>query len=282
MVGQTSCTLPIVLELAMNTLTDQTAPHWRNKVPEISLIFWIIKMMSTTVGETAADFLNADLHFGLMGTSIVMGVLLIISLLFQIRAKSYSPPLYWLSVVFISVFGTLITDNLSDNLGVSLAISTGVFATALIATFYIWYAKEQTLSIHAVDSVKRELFYWTAILFTFALGTAAGDWAAEGLNLGYTNAALIFGGLIAATAIAYYAFEVNAVACFWIAYVLTRPLGASCGDLLSQSASNGGLGFGTVNTSILFLVTIIGLVTYLTLTHKTQLQNINKTVNDYE
>ena len=279
--GQTSDTLPIVLEHAMNILTDQTAQNWRNKVPEITLIFWIIKMMSTTVGETAADFLNVDLHFGLIGTSIVMGVLLIIALFFQIRAKSYAPPLYWVAVVFISVFGTLITDNLSDNFGVSLAVSSGVFATALIATFAIWYAKEKTLSIHFVDSVKRELFYWTAILFTFALGTAAGDWIAEGLNMGYTNATLLFGGLIAATTIAYYAFEANAVACFWIAYVLTRPLGASCGDLLSQPVGNGGLGMGTVSTSILFLVTIIGLVTYLTLTHKNQTHNL-KNSGDYE
>ncbi len=260
----------------MNILTNQTTPNWRNKVPEITLLFWIIKMMSTTVGETAADFLNADLHFGLIGTSNVMGVLLIISLFFQIRAKSYSPPLYWISVVFISVFGTLITDNLSDNLGVPLAGSTCAFATALIATFAIWYAEEKTLSIHSIDSVKRELFYWTAILFTFALGTAAGDWAAEGLNIGYTNAALLFGGLIAATAISYYAFEINAVACFWIAYVLTRPFGASCGDLLSQPISNGGMGMGTVSTSILFLATIIGLVTYLTFTQKNQTPNLEE------
>jgi len=260
----------------MDILTNQTTPNWRNKVPEITLLFWIIKMMSTTVGETAADFLNADLHFGLIGTSIVMGVLLIISLFFQIRAKSYSPPLYWVSAVFISVFGTLITDNLSDNLGVPLAISTGVFTVALIATFGVWYFKEKTLSIHSIDSVKRELFYWMAILFTFALGTAAGDWAAEGLNMGYTNAALLFGGLITATAIAYYVFEINAVACFWIVYILTRPFGASCGDLLSQPVSNGGLGIGTISTSILFLMTIIGLVTYLTFTQKKQTYNLEK------
>lgn len=276
LVGQTSCILPIVLGHAMNIPTAPTAPNWRNKVPEITLLFWIIKMMSTTVGETAADFLNADLHFGLIGTSIVMGVLLIISLFFQIRAKSYSPTLYWVSVVFISVFGTLITDNLSDNFGVPLALSTSMFTVALIATFGLWYSKERTLSIHSIDSVKRELFYWLAILFTFALGTAAGDWAAEGLNMGYTNAVFLFGGLIAVTAIAYYAFEFNAVACFWIAYILTRPFGASCGDLLSQPVSNGGLGMGTVSTSILFLVTIIGLVAYLTFTQKKQTYNLEK------
>lgn len=252
----------------MNTSPTPSSPNGFNKVPEVTALFWIIKMMSTTVGETAADFLNTDLHFGLTVTSVVMGVLLALALFFQIRAKRFVPSLYWTSVVFISVFGTLLTDNLSDHLGVPLAVSTGVFGVALITTFAVWYAKEKTLSIHAVDSVKRELFYWVAILFTFALGTAAGDWVAEGLRLGYAHSALVFGGLIAATALAHYAFKANAVACFWIAYVLTRPLGASCGDLLSQPATNGGLGLGTIGTSTLFLVTIMGLVAYLSAAQK--------------
>ncbi|HTD03882.1 MAG TPA: hypothetical protein VK751_08760, partial [Undibacterium sp.] len=148
------------------------------------------------------------------------------------------------------------------------AVSTGVFSAALIATFAVWYAREKTLSIYAIDSVKRERFYWAAILFTFALGTAAGDWVAEGLGLGYANSALLFGGLIAATAFAHYVFKADAITCFWIAYVLTRPFGASCGDLLSQPLSNGGLGLGAIGTSAIFLVTIIGLVTYLSVAQK--------------
>lgn len=243
-----------------------------NKVPEVTLVFWLIKMMSTTVGETAADYLNFDLHFGLVGTSLVMGLLLAVTLFFQLRAKRYTPSLYWIAVVFISVFGTLITDNLSDNLSVPLATSTAGFGIALIATFAIWYAREKTLSIHAVDSVKRELFYWTAILFTFALGTAAGDWVAEGLSLGYAHSALLFGGLIAATALAHYGFKANAVSSFWVAYVLTRPFGASCGDLLSQPVQNGGLGWGTTGTSIVFLSLIVLLVTYLSFTRQNSQQ----------
>jgi len=254
----------------MNSLPSRSAPRWLNKVPEVTLFFWIIKMMSTTVGETAADFLNVDLHFGLTGTSVVMGVILAIALIFQVRANRYVPSLYWLAVVFISVFGTLITDNLSDNVGVPLSISTSLFSAALMVTFAVWYAFEGTLSIHAVDSVKRELFYWMAILFTFALGTAAGDWVAEGLSLGYTNAALVFGGLIAATALAHYVFKANAVACFWFAYVLTRPFGAALGDLLSQPVDQGGLGFGTVQTSEIFLATIFCLVSYLSLVQRRQ------------
>jgi uncharacterized membrane-anchored protein len=252
----------------MITPHSELQTHRFNKVPEVTVLFWIIKMMSTTVGETAADFLNFDLHFGLTDTSVVVGILLAVALFLQIRARQYVPPLYWMAVLFISVFGTLITDNLSDNLGVPLAISTLVFSLALIATFVVWCWQESTLSIHAIDTTKRELFYWLAILFTFALGTAAGDWVAEGLNLGYANSALLFGGLIALTTIAHYLFKTNAVLCFWIAYVLTRPLGASCGDLLSQPANNGGLGLGSTSASVIFLVTIAGLVAYLSFTQK--------------
>jgi uncharacterized membrane-anchored protein len=175
------------------------------------------------------------------------------------------PALYWITVVFVSVFGTLVTDNLTDQLNVPLAASTALFSIALIATFAVWHAQEKTLSIQSIDSPRRELFYWAAILFTFALGTAAGDWLAEGLQLGYANSALLFGGLIAAVALFRYVFKADAVACFWVAYVLTRPFGASCGDLLSQPASNGGLGFGTIEASIVFLALIVGMVTYLSL-----------------
>jgi uncharacterized membrane-anchored protein len=252
----------------MNTLPTSATPNWFNKVPEVTIFFWIVKMMSTTVGETAADFLNADLNFGLTGTSVMTGLLFAVALFFQVRAKRYVPSLYWTTVVLVSVFGTLITDNLSDHLGVPMAVSTGLFSVALIVTFAVWYAKEKTLSIRAIDTVERELFYWTAILLTFALGTAAGDWLAEGLHLGYANSALLFGALIAATALAHYVFKADAIACFWIAYVLTRPFGASCGDLLSQPASNGGLGLGTTGTSIVFLVTILVSVAYMTATQK--------------
>ena len=245
----------------------QPAPLWSqtmlNKVPEATLIFWIIKIMATTVGETFADFLNVKLNFGLVGTSIVMTVLLLGALVAQLRARRHVTWLYWLLVVFISVVGTLITDNLTDNLGVSLFISTAVFSVALIATFAAWYASERTLSIHSITITKRELFYWAAILFTFALGTAAGDLAGEQLALGYAVSAVMFGAMIAAITLAYYAFGLNAVLAFWLAYILTRPLGASLGDLLSQPLNNGGL--GTTGTSALFLLIIVSLVAYLTI-----------------
>ena len=192
----------------MHDSPPHTAPHWRNKVAPASLLFWIIKMMSTTVGETAADYLNADLHLGLAATTALMGALLAVTLCFQLRARRYLPSLYWLTVVFVSVFGTLVTDNLSDSLGVPLALSTELFGLALLATFTAWYAKERTLSILSIDTPRRERFYWTAILLTFALGTAAGDLLAESLALGYGNASMVFGALIAVTALAHAAAHV--------------------------------------------------------------------------
>jgi uncharacterized membrane-anchored protein len=252
----------------LNTLTHEDAKQMLNKVPEVTLYFWIIKIMATTVGETAADFLNVDMHLGLSGTSLVMSALLAVFLILQLRAGKYVPWRYWAVVVLISVVGTLITDNLVDNFGVALETTTIAFGLALTATFAAWYASERTLSIHSIFTTKRELFYWAAILFTFALGTAAGDLAAEGLKLGYANSVLIFGALIAVVTIAYYGFRANAVLAFWIAYILTRPLGASLGDSLSQPVANGGIGLGATATSAIFLATILSLVIYLTVTRK--------------
>jgi uncharacterized membrane-anchored protein len=255
------------------------AKAFLNKVPEITLYFWIIKVLCTTVGETAADFLNTSLNLGLNGTTLVMGVLLLITLFFQFRAKKYIPVIYWLAVVLISIFGTLITDNLTDNLGISLISTTIVFAIVLAIVFAIWYTFEKTLSIHSIYSKRREFFYWLAILFTFALGTAAGDLTAERLSLGYFPSALIFAGLIALITLAHFALKAilgknhrrlssNAVLAFWLAYILTRPLGASIGDYLSQAKSDGGLGLGTVTTSLIFLIAILVTVIYLSVTKK--------------
>ncbi len=244
-----------------------------NKVPEVTLFFWIIKILCTTVGETAADFLNSALNFGLTGTSLVMSALLIVVLVFQFRARKYVPSIYWLAVVLISVVGTLITDNLTDNVGISLMTSTIVFAIALAITFAVWYLKEKTLSIHSITTRTRESFYWLTILFTFALGTAAGDLVAERFNVGYLLSAVIFGGLIALISAAYYGIRLNAVLSFWLAYILTRPLGASIGDYMSQGKADGGLGLGTTVTSAIFLIVILVLVVYLSATRRDEIQS---------
>jgi uncharacterized membrane-anchored protein len=234
-----------------------------NKVPEITLAFWFIKIMSTTVGETGADYLTVNVGLGATVTTLLMMCLLAAAVIAQVRARRYIPAIYWLTVVLVSVVGTEITDALTDGLGVSLYVSTAVFAVLLAATFLVWYAVEKTLSIHSIVTRRRELFYWTAILFTFALGTASGDLATEALGLGFTLGVVIFGLLILAVASAYY-FGANAILTFWIGYILTRPLGASLGDLLSQSQNYGGLGLGTIVTSAVFLLIIIALVLWLT------------------
>lgn len=261
------------------TQTNQTgADSFRfrkmlNKVPEVTLYFWIIKILCTTVGETAADFLNEKLNLGLTGTSLVMGGALLILLFFQFRTRKYVPPIYWLVVVFISVVGTLITDNLTDNFGVSLVTTTIIFAIVLTATFGIWYLRERTLSIHSIITTPREAFYWLAILVTFALGTAAGDLIAEKLNVGYLISILLFAGMIIVVIMAYYFLRLNSVTAFWIAYILTRPLGASLGDYLSQDKKDGGLELGATTTSIIFLTAILVLVIFLTLTKKDEIKS---------
>lgn len=234
-----------------------------NKVPEATIFFWVIKILCTTIGETAADFLNTNLHLGLTGTTLVMSVLLVAALVAQFVARAYIPIRYWLVVVLVSVVGTLITDNLTDNFGVSLVTTTVIFSGCLALTFLTWFAVEKTLSIHTIGTVRREIFYWAAILFTFALGTAAGDLISERLNWGYWKAGLLFAVVIALVTFSHKVLHLNAVLAFWAAYIVTRPLGASIGDYLSQAKVDGGLGLGTVGTSALFLVTIVAAVALL-------------------
>jgi uncharacterized membrane-anchored protein len=250
--------------MAMRGTTDARITGMLNKVPEITLIFWLIKVLSTTVGETGADYLAVHVGLGSAFTDAVMAVLLAAALALQMRARRYVPWIYWLTVVLISVVGTQITDALTDGLGISLYLSTPVFAVLLAAIFAVWYAVERTLSIHTIVTFRREQFYWWAVLLTFALGTAAGDLATEALGLGFNLGVIAFGTLIAFVAAAY-ALGANPVLTFWIAYILTRPLGASLGDMLAQAREYGGLGFGTVYTSAAFLTVIVALVALVTL-----------------
>ncbi|NNM53985.1 MAG: hypothetical protein HKM05_04595 [Spirochaetales bacterium] len=234
---------------------------WKSKVPQVTAFFWIIKVLSTTVGETAADYLNQSLGLGLQGATLVMGVLFVVALFFQLTAKRYVPWRYWLTVALISIVGTLITDNLSDRLHVPLALSTTVFSIILVIVFVIWYLNERTLSIHSIFTPRRELFYWLAILFTFSLGTAGGDFMGEALKLGYPIALSIFAAAILVIALLYRGKVLGPVLSFWLVYILTRPLGASLGDLMTQH--EGGFGWGKGIVNLVFFVVIIGLVVYL-------------------
>jgi uncharacterized membrane-anchored protein len=242
-----------------------------NKVPEVTLFFWIIKIMCTTVGETAADQLNVNMGFGLTNTTFFTGALVAALLFVQFRLRRYVPLVYWSVVVVVSVFGTLITDNMTDRFNVPLTVSTSVFAVILVLVFALWYAMERTLSIHTIVTSRREAFYWLAILFTFALGTAAGDLTAERFSVGYAASIALFGAMIAAITFAHYALKLNPILSFWLAYILTRPLGASIGDELSQNSDQyGGLGLGATGTSYIFLACILALVTFLSITKKDQ------------
>lgn len=245
--------------IIMNTPSTLSSVNLLNKVPQVALSFWVVKVLSTTVGETGADFLAVNAGIGQGLTRALMGTLLVIALLIQLRTKRYTPWIYWLTVVLVSVVGTQITDLFTDGLGASLYVSSSAFALMLAGIFALWYWVERSLSIHEIFTRSRELFYWAAILCTFALGTAAGDLATEALGLGFTWGALAFGALIAIT-YATYRLGGNAVLTFWIGYILTRPFGAALGDLLTQAKSYGGLGMGVMWTSALFLSVIVLLV----------------------
>jgi uncharacterized membrane-anchored protein len=240
-----------------------------NKVPEVTAYFWIIKVLCTTVGESFADYINETRGFGLTRTTLVFSAALATVLAVQFRVRRYVPALYWSAVVLISVVGTLLTDNLTDRLGVPLSTSTTVFAVTLAVAIGVWYARERTLSIHSIVTTSRETFYWLTVLVTFALGTATGDWTLELTGWGPGPSVLLPAGLIA---IVFTAWKRGAgpILSFWLAYILTRPLGANIGDYLSSSHDDGGLGLGTFGTTAAFLGTILAVVVFLTKTHKDQ------------
>lgn len=252
--------------------TDVTATRPRligvallNKVPEITVWFWVIKILCTTVGESFADWVNMTLGVGLTSTAIIFTVLLAVVLAVQLRLPRYVPAVYWLTVVTVSVTGTLYTDILTDSYGVALKVSTAVFAGALALVFGIWYARERTLSIHTITSTPREAFYWLAVLVTFALGTAAGDWTLELTGWGPGRSVLLPAALIAIVVVAW-RLGGQPVLAFWLAYILTRPLGANVGDWLAVPRAEQGLGLGTALTSVIFLAAIAAIVVYLSVT----------------
>jgi len=250
----------------MSASTSKTAVY--NRVPSVTADFWLIKLMAVTMGETAADYLNMQMGLGLTATSLVMSAILAVALVWQFAQKKYVPAAYWLSVVLISIVGTLITDNLVDNFHVPLLDTTIAFSIALALTFLLWFQTERTLSIHSIFTGRREAFYWLAILFTFALGTAAGDLVAEKFALGYLATGVLFGMIIISLSIGYFFLGLDAILGFWLVYILTRPLGASFGDLMSQPTQYGGLGLGTIITSAIFLAAIVAIVIFMSVRHE--------------
>ena len=234
------------------------------KVPQVTALFWIIKVLTTGMGETASDFLA---HTVAPPVAVALGGLgLAAALAWQFRVRRYLAGVYWLAVIMVSVFGTMAADVLHVGLGVPYLISTIGFAVALAAIFAIWYASERTLSIHSIATPRRELFYWATVLATFALGTAVGDLTATTFGWGYLLSGVVFAAAISVPALAFRTGALKAVAAFWTAYVITRPLGASFADWMGVSHARGGLGLGTGPVTAMWAVVIVALVAYLAIT----------------
>lgn len=237
-----------------------------SKVPEVTASFWIVKILTTGMGETTSDYLAHRLN-PIVAVALA-GIVLAASLVLQFGVRRHVAWIYWTAIVMVSVFGTMAADVVHVALGVPYVISTAFFVIALAVVFAIWYASEKTLSIHSIVTVRRELFYWATVMTTFALGTATGDLTAVTLHLGYLASGVMFAVLIAIPALAYRWLRMNAILAFWFAYILTRPLGASFADWMGVSHARGGLALGTGPVSLVLAVVIFGFVAYLTVSGK--------------
>jgi uncharacterized membrane-anchored protein len=246
-------------------LWQLTTPGLR-KVPEITLIFWVIKVLTTAMGEVTSDFLVYQINPVI--AVVLGGIGLACAMALQLLVRRYVPWIYWLAVVMVAVFGTMAADVLHIGLGIPYLVSTTFFALSLAVVFIVWFATEKTLSIHSINTPRRELFYWATVMTTFALGTAAGDMTATTMGLGYLGSGLMFGALFVLPALAFRLLDLNAIAAFWVAYILTRPFGASFADWAGKSKSLSGLGLGTGEVSVALGALLVILVGYVTVTHK--------------
>jgi uncharacterized membrane-anchored protein len=241
---------------------DRTAVKASTKVPEITAIFWVLKLLTTGMGEAMSDFLGQ--HSVPIAAAIgIFGLWFAIWL--QMRQRKYRAPFYWFAVMMVAIFGTMAADGIHDGASIPYAVTTPLFALVTAAIFWRWYRSEGTLSIHSITTRRREGFYWAAVLATFALGTAAGDLTAMSLNLGYWPSVVLFASVILIPAVGWWRLHLNPIFAFWFAYILTRPIGASFADGFSKHEL-GGLGLGDGTVAGIALVVFIGLVAYVTVT----------------
>jgi uncharacterized membrane-anchored protein len=250
----------------MEVTIKRLAVQSLRKVPEVTVYFWIIKLLSTAMGESISDYLvhRFDPVIAVVGGAIAFALVLLL----QLVVRRYIPGVYWLAVIMVAVFGTMAADVVHIVLGISYLTSSTFFAIFLIVIFIVWYLSEKTLSIHSIYTLRRELFYWATVITTFALGTAVGDMTAITFHLGYLPSGLLFAGLFAVPLLAYWLLNLNEIVAFWFAYIVTRPIGASLADWMGKTTGEGGIGVGNGRVSIILAILIIGLVSYLTITHK--------------
>lgn len=240
--------------------------QYLRKVPEVTIFFWIIKLLTTAMGETTSDYLVHQFEPIIAVT--LGGIGLTVAMILQFAVRKYIAWVYWLAVAMVAIFGTMAADVLHVGLGIPYLISTIFFAFMLLVVFITWYISEKTLSIHSITTYRREIFYWITVITTFALGTAVGDMTATTMNLGYFSSGILFSVLMLIPALLYLLFRRNEIAIFWAAYIVTRPLGASFADWIGRSHNLGGLGFGTGQVSLILAVAIVSFVSYLTVTRK--------------
>lgn len=228
-----------------------------SKVPEVTLIFWIIKILATTLGETGGDALSMSMNLGYLVSTVIFAAIFVVAVIVQVVAKKFHPVIYWTTIVATTTVGTTLADFVDRSLGIGYAGGTTILFTLLMASLWLWHRTLGSVAVDTVSSPKSEMFYWVTIMFSQTLGTALGDWTADTAGLGYTGAALVFGGMLTAIAVAYYRTKINPTALFWAAFIVTRPLGAVVGDFLDKPISKGGLALSRYSASATLLVLIL-------------------------
>jgi uncharacterized membrane-anchored protein len=247
-------------------ISRENTRHLLTKVPEITIYFWIIKLLSTAMGEATSDYLVFHINQYL---AVILGTLgFIVALILQFKVKHYIPWVYWFTICMVSIFGTMAADVAHIVLLIPYWLSAVVFLLALIIIFRLWFKVENTLSIHSIFTKRRELFYWAAVLATFAMGTATGDLTAETFHMGFLASGIMFVILFAIPGLCFWLFGANEIAMFWIAYIFTRPLGASFADWIGKDPGASGLGYGTGIVSVILTIIIVIFVGYLSVTRK--------------
>ena len=242
--------------LANQTLASEALA----KVPEVTLIFWLIKILATTLGETGGDAVSMSMNLGYLLSTAIFAVIFIVAVMAQIKAKQFHPTLYWVTIIATTTVGTTLADFADRSLGIGYAGGTTLLFTLLMASIWVWYRTLGTVSVASVSSPKAEMFYWVTIMFSQTLGTALGDWTADTAGLGYTGAALVFGAMLALVALAYFYTKISRTALFWAAFILTRPLGAVVGDFLDKPLAKGGLNLSRYSASAALVVLIVACI----------------------